>query len=453
MIEAGMNVARIGLAHSSLEEATERMRRVREVASQLGRRVGILIDLPGPKPRLAATDGRIELVEGATVRLVPGTHVSTSAELAIDYAGVLGDLRVGESIGLGDGTTVIRVDAIENDAAVATVVLPGFLSGRSGVHIPGERLSLPNPTPRDLEIVDHFVKHGADMIAVSFVRTAEEVRSLGTEPHPFGPLVVTKIETRAAIENLPSIIGASSALMVARGDLGAECDLADLPHLQKRIIRESIAAGLPVITATQMLDSMVHSAMPTRAEASDVANAVFDGTSAVMLSAETAVGVDPPGVVRTMAELAERADEEFDHTGWGRRLSDSRGTAPNRSTVTSVTDAMTHASWRAVQNLGCKTLVCISGSGGTVRSMARFRPEARILGFTVDERTAQQLTLSWGVTPHLLDHDGTYEDRVNTAVRQARHAGEVRSGDLVAVLAGIDTAAHATDTLRIVRIP
>ena len=419
----------------------------------MGRRVGILIDLPGPKPRLAATDGRIELVEGATVRLVPGTHVSTSAELAIDYAGVLGDLRVGESIGLGDGTTVIRVDAIENDAAVATVVLPGFLSGRSGVHIPGERLSLPNPTPRDLEIVDHFVKHGADMIAVSFVRTAEEVRSLGTEPHPFGPLVVTKIETRAAIENLPSIIGASSALMVARGDLGAECDLADLPHLQKRIIRESIAAGLPVITATQMLDSMVHSAMPTRAEASDVANAVFDGTSAVMLSAETAVGVDPPGVVRTMAELAERADEEFDHTGWGRRLSDSRGTAPNRSTVTSVTDAMTHASWRAVQNLGCKTLVCISGSGGTVRSMARFRPEARILGFTVDERTAQQLTLSWGVTPHLLDHDGTYEDRVNTAVRQARHAGEVRSGDLVAVLAGIDTAAHATDTLRIVRIP
>lgn len=453
MIDAGMDVARIGLAHSNLDEALARLRRVREVAAASGRTIGTLIDLPGPKPRLADTGDGVELQRDQPVRLVPGTGPSSSSELVVNYDRLLDDLREGEQLGLGDSTTVVRIDKVDADGASGTVVRPGRLTGRAGVHIPGERLSQQSPTATDLAYVDRFVDEKVDMIAVSFVRSAAEVRAIGTEPHPYGPMLVTKIETRAAIENLPSIIEASSAVMVARGDLGAECDLADLPHFQKMIIRECVAGGLPVITATQMLDSMVRSAMPTRAEASDVANAVFDGSSAVMLSAETAVGVDPTGVVKTMAELARRADEEFDHAGWGRRLSDGRVSGRSAEHVGSVTDAMTHAAWRAALNLGIKTLICISGSGFTVRSMSRFRPQARILGFTVDERTAHQLTLSWGVTPYLLSHDGSYEDRVNTAVRQARHAGEVRSGDLVAVLAGIDPQAHATDVLRIVAIP
>lgn len=453
MIDAGMDVARIGTAHCSLDIAVSRLRLVREVAAEVDRPIGTLIDLPGPKPRLADTGDGVDLTEGQPVRLVVGTHPSTSDELAVDYELLLDDLLAGESLGLGDSTVVVRVDAIHADFAAATVVRGGRLFGRSGVHIPGERLSRQTPTPTDTAIVDRFVRERVDMIAVSFVRTAEEVRAFGTEPHPYGPLLVTKIETRAAIENLPAVIEASAAVMVARGDLGTECDYVDLPHLQKTIIRDCVAGGLPVITATHMLDSMVHSAMPTRAEASDVANAVFDGTSAVMLSAETAVGVDPPGVVKTMAQLAGRADEEFDHNTWGRRLADFRSTVEADNPIESITDAMTHAAWRAALTLEIRALICISGSGFTVRSMSRFRPRARILGFTVDDRTAQQLTLSWGVTPYLLSNDGGYEDRVNTAVRQARHAGEVRSGDLVAVLAGIDPQAHATDVLRIVRIP
>jgi pyruvate kinase len=289
------------------------------------------------------------------------------------------------------------------------------------------------------------------MVAVSFVRSAHDMRRVGTEPHPRGPLLVAKIETRAAVDNLPGIIEASGAVMVARGDLGNECSLEDLPHLQKDIIRQCIAGGRPVITATQMLESMVTSLAPTRAETSDVANAVFDGSSAVMLSGETAVGADPTNVVRTMSRIARRADEEMDYPGWARRLAEMRMT--DRSESTSVTDAMTMAAWRATQELGVQNVLCISGSGFTVRSMARFRPEANILGFSVNEATVQQLTLSWGTTPMLMGKGGTNEEMVAEAMRLAKSAGHIRPGELVGVLAGSDSRAQATNVLRVERVP
>lgn len=451
LVNAGMDVARLGLAHGTLDESIERHRRIRKVAADAGRRIGILIDLPGPKIRAASfPEEGSDLVDGSTIRIVPGFDGSTGEVVEIEYADTLKDIRPGDLLPFGDGQVVVRVDEIGPDAATATVTTGGALKGRPGMRIPSERLSLPTPTADDLHKLDVFVEEGVDMVAVSYVRSAHDVRRVGTEPHPRGPLVVAKIETRAAIDNLAGIIDASAAIMVARGDLGTECDLAELPHLQKRIIAECIAGGLPVITATQMLDSMIHNPTPTRAEASDVANAVFDGTSAVMLSGETAIGDHPVAAVSTMARIAHRADEEFDYDGWAGRMAALRRKEGDGSAIT---DAMTLATWRAANQLSLSALVCISGSGFTVRSMARFRPHMPLLGMTTSERTAQQLTLSWGVTPVRIDPEWSYEFRVDKAVNHARDSGLLRTGDLIGVLAGMTGDSRATDVLRIMRVP
>lgn len=452
LVDAGMDVARLGLAHGSIDEAVERYHRIRAVAADSGRRVGILVDLPGPKIRAAGfPDEGAELVQGSTIRVVPGQDASSGDVVEIDYDNVLNDIRPGDRLPFGDGQVVIEVESVDGSGATARVTTGGVLKGRPGMNIPSERLSMPTPTDDDFEKLDAFVELGVDMVAVSYVRSGHDVRRVGTEPHPRGPLVVAKIETRAAVANLPGIIEASAAIMVARGDLGNECDLAELPHLQKRIIAECIAGGLPVITATQMLDSMVHTPTPTRAEASDVANAVFDGTSAVMLSAETAIGAHPIEAVSTMARIAERADEEFDYPAWAERVAALRLKASDNP-AQAITDAMTMATWRTANELDLAALLCISGSGFTVRSMARFRPQVPILGMTTDERTAQQLTLSWGVTPVVIEPEWSYEFRVNKAVEHAKARGLIRSGELIGVLAGMAGDARATDVLRVMRV-
>ncbi len=452
MIRAGMDVARLGLAHNTIDEGLERFHRIRKVSEDEGRRVGILVDLPGPKVR-AGNFGEtgVDVPSGSSIELRVGEAGSSADVIEVDYEFLMRDIQVGDRVTIGDGGAVLEVTDKKADKMLANVVAGSKLRGRPGVHIPSDRLQIPTPTPEDFVALDAFVDAGVDMVAVSFVRSAHDMRRVGTEPHPRGPLLVAKIETRAAVENLPGIIEASGAVMVARGDLGNECSLEDLPHLQKDIIRQCIAGGRPVITATQMLESMVPSLAPTRAETSDVANAVFDGSSAVMLSGETAVGADPTNVVRTMSRIARRADEEMDYPGWARRLAEMRMT--DRSESTSVTDAMTMAAWRATQELGVQNVLCISGSGFTVRSMARFRPEANILGFSVNEATVQQLTLSWGTTPMLMGKGGTNEEMVAEAIRLAKSAGHIRPGELVGVLAGSDSRAQATNVLRIERVP
>jgi pyruvate kinase len=254
------------------------------------------------------------------------------------------------------------------------------------------------------------------------------------------------------VENLEGIIEASGAIMVARGDLGIECPIEEVPHLQKDIIRTCIALGRPAITATQMLESMVESSRPTRAEVTDVANAVFDGTSVVMLSGETAIGHDPAGTVRTMADIAERADHEFDYEGWAPHLSDLVHTESGGGGDAVVTDTMTMAAWRVAAEIDADAILCVSRTGFTVRAIARFRPRAPILGFSQEERTVQQLTMSWGATPvHLATH-GTNEAMVRTAISRARELGHVGAGDTVVVLAGSDDRSRATDVLRLVRV-
>jgi len=454
LIDAGMDIARIGLAHETLELALERYQRIRTVAAQLGRPIGIVVDLPGPKIRAGRMPNEgITLIDGSSFSLTPGHADSTADVVQVDYDELLTDVHDGDMLTFGDGAVQVQCTGRKGDRLEVEVIHGGLLMGRPGIHIPSDRLRMPTPTPEDLRLADAFVEAGVDMLALSFVRSAHDVRRIGTEPFPRGPLIVAKIETRAAVENLDSIIEASGAVMVARGDLGSEFPIEDLPHLQKEIIRRCIAVGRPVITATQMLESMIHAASPTRAEASDVANAVFDGSSSVMLSGETAIGVDPAHVVSVMSRIAERADEEFDYPGWSQGLAELH-LDPTDVVEDAITNAMTSAAHRAASEIGARAIICLSRSGFTVRSIARFRPQARILGFTTDERTMFQLSMSWGTTPYLLDGGVISEELVPLAIDRAVAEGDLAPGDVVVVLAGSGIyKGRVTDTVRIIRIP
>ncbi len=452
MIDAGMNVARLNLSHGTLEESLERYSRLRQAAVELDEEIGILADLPGPKVRLGTFAEPLLLETGSTLQLEPGEGQSTSSVFPVSYETLLEDVQIGDRLTVGDGSVVLDVTDNNGNGLACRVLFGGLLQGRPGIHIPADRLRLTTPTNDDLRLLDAFIEVGIDMAALSFVRSAHDVRRVGLEPAPRGPLIVAKIETRAAVENLDGIITASGAVMVARGDLGAECSIEDLPHLQKDIIARCIALGRPAITATQMLESMVTAPSPTRAEASDVANAVFDGTSAVMLSGETAIGSDPALVVATMASIAERADQEFDYDGWAHQIKRDRLSEP-QSIDAAVTDVMTMATWRAAAEMGVKAILCVSRSGFTVRAIARFRPQAKILGFTPEPRTLRQLTMSWGATPMHIERIDDIDATINRAVQLSLANGHVRSGDVVAVLGGSSATIGSTDTLRMVRCP
>jgi pyruvate kinase len=453
MIEAGMDVVRINLSHGGVDESLAKYHLVRQVAADVGRQVGIMVDLPGPKVRLGSFGEPTHLSTGSSIRLVPGRERSDAEVLGVDYEALTDDLHPGDCLAVGDGSITLSVESVAGDEVLATVSHGGSVQGRPGLHVPSERLGIASPTPEDLVLLDAFVEVGVDMVALSFVRSGHDIRRVGTEPHPKGPLLVAKIETRAAVENLTGIIEASGAIMVARGDLGSELGIEELPHVQKRIIRDCIALGKPVITATQMFESMVTSPTPTRAEVSDVANAVFDGTSAVMLSAESAIGHDPVNTVATMSRVAERADQEFDYDAWARRIrllrSEAIGTGEAR-----LTDAMSGAAWRAATEMGVAAIICISESGFTVRSIARFRPQMPIIAFSPQQRTVQQLALSWGTTPLFAPHRVDDLSKMDELVAIARDQGHVRTGEVVAVLAGAGgKGVHAADVLRMMRVP
>lgn len=447
-----MDVARLNLSHGTVDEAVERLHQLRRISESVGRTVGVMADLPGPKVRIGLLEEPVVLDRGADVLLEPGEGASQSDHFTVDYTGLLTDVQLGDRLAIGDGSIVLEVVDHTGDALRARVLFGGKTQGRPGLHIPSDRLKLTTPTPHDLKLLDAMVDEGVDMVALSFVRSAHDVRRVGLEPAPRGPLVVAKIETRAAIDNLDGIIRESGAVMVARGDLGTECSIQDLPHLQKQIIARCIALGRPAITATQMLESMISAPSPTRAEASDVANAVFDGTSAVMLSAETAIGQDPAMVVATMASIALRADQEFDHDNWAHQLRRDHIAEP-RGMDADVTDVMTLATWQASKEIRAKAILCISRSGFTVRAIARFRPNAPILAYSPEQRTINQLAMSWGATPIKIDRIDDNEITVHRVLEMAKADGHVRTGDIVAVLGGSTATIGATDTLRMVRCP
>ena len=457
LVAAGMDSARLGLAHGPVELSVERLRRVRAAAAEARQEIGIIADLPGPKIRAAAyPEGGIFLVEGDTMELWPGGggETSSSERTVVDHPGLLADLRPGDLVALGDGGVQLAVVDVSDDRAVSVVRSGGRLQGRPGVNLPPGRLSAATPTEEDLVLLEAMIEAGVDAVAVSFVRHAEDIRTVRRATGPDGPMLIAKIETKTAVEGIEEIIATADGVMVARGDLGVRLPLEDVPHLQKRIIKAGVSYGRPVITATQMLESMVSAPTPTRAEVSDVANAVFDGTSAVMLSGETAIGHDPVGVVATMSRITERAEREFDYAGWGATLGrqQSAGMADVPVPVR-ITAAITAAAWRAAADSDAAAIICCTNTGATARAIARFRPTAPLLAYTPSVRVARHLAIAWGVDAVATEQYTTADEIVWFAVQDAVERGLVRHGQVAVVLVGSPGDDEpTTDVLRMVRI-
>lgn len=452
MLRAGVDVVRLNLSHGTLDDHVQRVATVRRVAAAEGRVVAVLADLPGPKIRARPfPDGGVEFVAGASVRLAADAGGSDVEVVRLDDAALLVGLLPGDRVVLGDGA--ISFTVISRDGGChARVDTGGRAQGSPGVHLSSQRVHLATPTHEDLELAEAMAAAGADFLAVSFVRTAADLEPVRRVAKDRSRLVA-KIETSAALDDLDALVEAADAIMVARGDLGIDCRIEDVPHLQKRIVRASVEFGTPVIVATQMLESMISAPSPTRAEVSDVANAVFDGADALMLSGETAIGRDPVAVVATMARVAERAEAEADYQQWaelmGRRQRNRWVRDGDR-----VTDAVCHAASRAARDLGVAAVLCCTRSGATARAMARFRPDAMLVGLSPSPQVVRSLALSWGVVPLEVGTYASTDDLVWHAVEGAVRNGIATRGDTVIVLAGAPDrpAPAATDILRVVGV-
>ena len=454
LIAAGVNVFRVGTADDPVERILERIATLQKVIAQEGVPVGILVDLAGPKVRAAFGAEPVELIAGQSVAIRSGEQDSTATELYVNVTDIARNLVVGDHLHMGDGSAMLQVTNVAPDVATAVVVRGGIMRGRPGVHVPSSRLSQSSPTPEDIKYFDAVYEAGVDMVAVSFVKTGRDMRALGGESAPRGPMLIAKIETQAAVDNLESILDHSDAVMVARGDLGLECSLPGLPALQKRIISAAVAAGKPVITATQMLESMTDAAQPTRAEVTDVANAVFDGTSAVMLSGETAVGHDPVLVVQTMAAILEQADATFDHEAWSERVERTTPSfGPDESDVRKVAFAMRTAAHRCATALKSLHIVTVTGTGATARAISRFRPRANIVAVAPTQRVANQLALSWGVHPTVGLAEGVGTERIMAVLVSLRDQGLLRPGELVPVVSGASNSALVSNVIQIENVP
>jgi pyruvate kinase len=450
LVASGVDVVRLGLAHGTADEHRRRTEAVRELAARRGKTIGVLADLPGPKVRAGPfPEGGAFLAEGDEVTLVTGAGISDGRRITVDEAHLVDSVGRGDTVVVGDGTVTLEVTEVGPERVAAQVRSAGRLQGRPGVHLPSDRWVPPVPTQDDLRLVDE-VARDADWVAVSFVRKPDELvrvrEALGTR----GPQLMAKIETRAAVDHLDDILDVADGAMVARGDLGIDLPIEDVPHLQKRIIRACGSRGLPVVTATQMLESMVTAPSPTRAEASDVANAVVDGSDALMLSAETAIGRHPVRAVETMARIAARTEEVDDRHGVYEQGGLGRPRAPSAKAVTT---AMAHAALRAAVELDLAAIVCCTRAGTTARAMAARRPQCRLIGASPSHATARQLTLSWGVEPLLVAEYTTTDEMVWCVVEAAVGEGLIRHGDSIAVLAGApDAGPGRTDVLRVVAV-
>jgi pyruvate kinase len=462
LIRSGLDVVRLNLSHGDVDDHLVTLARVRRAATAVGRPVAVLADLPGPKIRSGRfREGGATIESASHVRLVPGDGPSDATTIHVQYDTLLDDLREGARVQLGDGAISMTVEQVGPNAALARVESGGRANGQPGVHLSSTVVRLATPTDQDLVLAETMAEAGVEFIAVSFVCGADDLERVRDVVGGRAQLV-SKIETRAALDDLDAIIDESDAVMVARGDLGIDCPIEDVPHLQKQIVRGCVEAGKPVITATQMLESMITAPSPTRAEVSDVANAVFDGTDAVMLSGETAIGHDPVEVVSTMAAIAIRAEAEASYRQWARRLGrkqrESEGVVGVEERITM---ALSHAASEAAFDAEVSAILCCTRSGRTARAMARFRPDARMVGLSPDPKMVRTMCLTWGIEPIEVDMYSTTDEMVWFAVETALEHGVIEHGDTVLVLAGApsghrgqrpDRRSVATDVLRLVRV-
>ena len=443
VLEAGADVARVGLAHGPLQTSLDRIDRVRVAAADLGRPVGVLVDLPGPKVRSAPFDADgVRLEAGSLVRLTEAADGdrSTAQVVAVALAGAVDALGAGDRVARGDGGVALRVADRTTDGVVARVLSGGVVRGRPGVSLPEDRVPLRSPTDDDLVLLEGVLEAGVDAVAVSFVQTADDVATIRRAVGPDGPMVVAKIETGGAVANMSDIVHVSDGVMVARGDLGVRLPLEDVPHIQKQIIRTGVAYGKPVITATQMLESMITAPTPTRAEVTDVANAVFDGTSAVMLSAETGVGEYPLQAVQAMAKIAHAAEESRVIHGRARRVH------PQNAAAT-----ILHHAVQLGEALDVAAFVIPTATGGGARACAKYRADRPIIALVHDPVVGRQLTLEWGVIPKPQPIKETVDDLIEDALLVARDDARIPSGSSVVLTAGRRTGTPGATSLVMVR--
>ncbi|MGI9950895.1 pyruvate kinase [Moorellaceae bacterium AZ2] len=431
MILAGMSVARFNFSHGSQEEHGARMAAVRQAAAEVGARVALLLDTQGPEIRLGEVKPGVVLREGEEVTLTTAPVVGGEKCLPVNLPSLPREVRPGQVVLVDDGLIELEVLVATGEEVRCTVRHGGPVSSRKGVNIPGALIDLPAMTAKDREDIEFGLAQGIDFVAASFVRSAKDVvemrRFLQERNARVG--VIAKIETRAGVENIDEILAAADGIMVARGDLGVEIPVEEVPLVQKMIIQKCNQAGKPVITATQMLESMIANPRPTRAETTDVANAIFDGTDAIMLSGETAVGRYPVEAVATMARIAQRAEKSLPYEEILKR----KGLADERT----ATDAISHASCTIALELGAKAIITPTASGATARRVAKYRPPAPILATSADERVLNQLCLVWGVEPLLVGRAQGTDEMVQAAVNAAVASGQVQEGDLVVITAGV----------------
>ena len=430
---AGMNVARFNFSHQGHAEHKKRFDTVVKVRDELGLPVATLLDTKGPEIRLGLLeDGQAFLKAGDTFTLTTRPMTGNSEIASISYPGLPGDVREGGRILIDDGLIELKIQKVSREDIVCQVVNGGRISDRKGINVPDVSLSMPFLSERDRQDIIFGIETGFDFIAASFTRTAEDIMEIRRLLKRYGGehiRIIAKIENGEGVSNLDEIVRVSDGIMVARGDMGVEISFEHIPVLQKRLIKTAYKAGKQVITATQMLDSMIKNPRPTRAETTDVANAIYDGTSAIMLSGETAAGDYPVEAVKVMATIAERTESDIDYETRFRQRKGELGA--------DVTDAISHATVTTSMDLGARYIVTVTKSGKTAKMISKYRPSCPIIACSPDVSTVRQLSLSWGVIPVFVEEKTNTDELFAAAYEAAKKQGLLHNGDLVVTTAGV----------------
>ncbi len=442
LIAAGMDVARLNFSHGTHEEHGAVIAAARQAAAEQKSNLAILLDTKGPEIRIGTfAQKKITLREGQSFKLVTEQIIGNETGVHVNYPGIVNDVSPGMKILLDDGLIIMEVTAVTDSEVNCLVLNTGEISDRKGVNIPGAHLNLPAISEKDKDDIIFAIKNDLDFIAASFVRKPADVLAIRTilEEHNSQIQIIAKIENQEGVENLDNILAVSDGIMVARGDLGVEIPAEDVPLVQKMIIAKCTSVGKPVITATQMLDSMMRNPRPTRAEASDVANAIFDGTDAIMLSGETAIGRFPLETVQTMARIAQRAETALQYA----QMLENFDPPAERS----ITDAISYATCHAAQELGANAIITATQSGFTAKAVSKYKPKARIIAVTPSESVARKLLLTWGTFPVLCRPTSSTDDMFSAAIEASLKSGYIANGDLVIITAGVPVGVSGTTNL------
>lgn len=445
----GMNAARFNFSHCTHEDAAKKMEVVSRLREELDLPIATILDTKGPEIRIKTfKNGPVDLAAGDTFTLTTREVEGNDQVVSITYQDLPRDIAVGARVLIDDGLVEMKVENVSETDIVCTVVNGGRISNNKGINVPGTKLTMPFISERDRSDIIFGIQNGFDYIAASFTRSARdilEIRSIFEEYDCHHINIIAKIENMEGVENIDEILRVTDGIMVARGDMGVEIPLEDVPVLQKQLIEKSYHAGKQVVTATQMLDSMMKNPRPTRAEATDVANAIYDGTSCIMLSGETAAGKYPVEALETMVRIAERAEASLDYI--------KRFNARDNSDIAfDVTNAISHATCTTAHDLGAKAIVTVTKSGVTARQLSKFRPLYPIVGCTTEPSVYRQLNLSWGVFPMLIEEENDTEALFDRAVDAAEKTGLVQSGDLVVITAGVPLGVSGTTNMMKVHV-